>query len=121
ELVALLKGPARPVLIDVLDAGEGHTTLPGAWWWRAAGNYPNDQQTGALTALFTGLLSTAVPKRDTPLVFFCLSSRCWLSYNAALRAIGAGYTNVMWYRGGIESWQAAGLPLVAAVLTAQLW
>ena len=33
-----------------------------------------------------------------------------MSYNAALRAINAGYTNVKWYRGGIEAWKAAGLP-----------
>jgi PQQ-dependent catabolism-associated CXXCW motif protein len=46
-----------------------------------------------------------------PLVFFCVNSQCWLSYNASLRAAALGYTNVYWYRGGIESWRAAGLPL----------
>jgi hypothetical protein len=34
-----------------------------------------------------------------------------MSYNAALRAINLGYKNVLWYRGGIEAWQRAGLPL----------
>lgn len=34
-----------------------------------------------------------------------------MSYNAALRAINLGYRNVLWYRGGIEAWQAAGQPL----------
>ncbi len=42
-----------------------------------------------------------------------LSRECWVSYNAALRAINAGYTNVLWYRGGIEAWKAAGLPTLA--------
>jgi len=121
ELVKLLKSTTPPVLIDVLDENEQHMTLPTAWWWRAAGNYPNDEVAVRLTGLFGALLSTAVPKRDTPIVFFCHSSRCWLSHNAALRAIAAGYTNVLWYRGGIEAWTAAGLPLVKAVLTAQLW
>jgi hypothetical protein len=36
-----------------------------------------------------------------------------MSYNAALRAINAGYTNVLWYRGGIEAWKMAGLPTQA--------
>jgi PQQ-dependent catabolism-associated CXXCW motif protein len=121
ELVARLKSEARPVLVDVLDEGEQHMTLPTAWWWRAAGNYPNDEAAGRLTGLLGALLSTAVPKRDTPIIFFCHSSRCWLSHNAALRAIAAGYTNVLWYRGGIEAWKAAGLPLLKAVLTAELW
>jgi len=48
--------------------------------------------------------------RETPLVFYCLSVECWMSYNAALRAINLGYKNVLWYRGGIEAWRQAGLP-----------
>lgn len=40
-----------------------------------------------------------------PLVFYCLNTQCWMSYNAALRAINMGFSNVLWYRGGIEAWQ----------------
>lgn len=40
-----------------------------------------------------------------PLVFYCQSTQCWMSYNAALRAINMGFTQVYWYRGGIEAWQ----------------
>ena len=52
----------------------------------------------------------AAAKGDTgaPLVFFCAGPRCWLSYNAALRAARLGYGNVLWYRGGIEAWGAGG-------------
>jgi PQQ-dependent catabolism-associated CXXCW motif protein len=42
-----------------------------------------------------------------PMVFYCLNIQCWMSYNAALRAINMGFTNVLWYRGGIEAWQQA--------------
>lgn len=51
-----------------------------------------------------------------PLVFHCQSTQCWMSYNAALRAIHMGYTQVYWYRGGVEAWQSvqqaasAGMP-----------
>jgi rhodanese-related sulfurtransferase len=45
------------------------------------------------------------------MVFYCVDSECWLSYNAALRAIALGYTNVMWYRGGIASWRTAEGPM----------
>jgi PQQ-dependent catabolism-associated CXXCW motif protein len=44
---------------------------------------------------------------DMPLVFFCIGSKCWESYNAALRAINLGYTKVYWYRGGITAWKEA--------------
>jgi hypothetical protein len=30
---------------------------------------------------------------------------------AALRVVAGGYTNVLWHRGGVEAWKAAGLPL----------
>lgn len=52
--------------------------------------------------------------KQTPLVFYCLSSHCWMSYNASLRAINMGYQNVLWYRGGIEAWKAAGQQTVQA-------
>ena len=45
-------------------------------------------------------------------VFFCESAQCWLSHNASLRALALGYRDVVWYRGGIEAWEAAGLPMV---------
>jgi rhodanese-related sulfurtransferase len=50
-------------------------------------------------------------RKDRPMIFYCQSVQCWMSYNAALRAINLGYTSVLWYRGGIEAWQQAGLPL----------
>jgi len=50
-------------------------------------------------------------KKDKPLAFYCVSSQCWLSYNASLRAVALGYIRVLWYRGGVQAWRAAGLPL----------
>jgi PQQ-dependent catabolism-associated CXXCW motif protein len=41
------------------------------------------------------------------LVFFCLKS-CWMSWNAAKRALSYGYTNVDWYSDGTDGWQEAG-------------
>ncbi len=45
------------------------------------------------------------------LVIYCAGPQCWGSYNAALRAIHMGFRNVYWYRGGLEAWGQAGLPL----------
>jgi len=45
------------------------------------------------------------------LVFYCQGVQCWASYNASLRAIRLGYRNVHWYRGGLDAWQQAGLPI----------
>ena len=51
-------------------------------------------------------------RRDAPIVLYCSDPNCWLSYNAALRTVAAGYTNVYWYRGGLQAWQMAGLQVV---------
>ena len=53
-------------------------------------------------------------RQDLPLVFYCASTMCWMSYNAALRAIRMGYQKVGWYRGGVEAWKEAGLPIERA-------
>ena len=45
--------------------------------------------------------------KSRPMVFYCLNTQCWMSWNAALRAIRMGYSQVYWYRGGVEAWQQA--------------
>lgn len=51
-----------------------------------------------------------------PVVFFCLKD-CWMSWNAAKRALEYGYTSVIWFPEGTDGWQEAGknLTLVNAV------
>jgi rhodanese-related sulfurtransferase len=65
-----------------------------------------------------GLLLAMQADKSKPVTFFCTSRNCWLSANAAMRAKKLGYTQVLWYRGGLESWKAAGLPLVPGVIRA---
>jgi PQQ-dependent catabolism-associated CXXCW motif protein len=45
--------------------------------------------------------------KSKPLVFFCLRN-CWMSWNAAKRALSYGYSNVDWYRDGSDGWQEIG-------------
>ena len=104
ELGAWLQraAPLRPVLLDVLG-GEGHDSIPGAVWLPGAGRGQGyDDATQALLARTLAALTGGEPRRA--LVFFCSGAQCWLSYNAALRAIVLGYREVHWYRGGIEAW-----------------
>lgn len=44
------------------------------------------------------------------IVFYCLKD-CWMSWNAAKRALALGYAHVDWYPEGSDGWSAAGLPL----------
>jgi PQQ-dependent catabolism-associated CXXCW motif protein len=107
ELEAMRAGEPKPYLIDVLG-GEAHRTVAGAFWLAGAG--AGDMNAGESRRFLDAVAKFAAGDRSRPIVFFCADSRCWLSYNAALRAIAAGYTNIMWYRGGLAAWHHAGLP-----------
>ncbi len=45
--------------------------------------------------------------RNAPMVIYCLA-QCWMSWNAAKRALSYGYTRVYWYPDGTDAWRAAG-------------
>ena len=107
ELMARIEGTPemRPLLFDVL--GDGHETLPGAIWLPGAGRGTGFDD-AVQVQLASVLAALSGGEKARALVFFCSSVRCWLSYNAALRAVQLGYTNIYWYRGGIASWLAAG-------------
>jgi PQQ-dependent catabolism-associated CXXCW motif protein len=47
---------------------------------------------------------------EQALVFYCLDN-CWMSWNAAKRAMQYGYLNVIWYPEGTDGWAGANLPL----------
>ena len=108
QLQAMLAAPDKPILIDVLSE-RGHVTLAGAVWLSGAGQGTNflDPVQAELTQILGRL---AGGDKSRPLVFFCAGPQCWLSYNAALRAVAAGYDRVYWYRGGVDAWTAAVLP-----------
>lgn len=106
-LATLLRDQHTPhVLLDVLGSPE---TLPSALpaaWMSEPGTYRDAVQQRVVQAL----QQATQGRSDVTLVFYCASEECWMSYNAALRAINAGYTKVRWYRGGLAAWKSAGLP-----------
>ncbi|HXQ15986.1 MAG TPA: TIR domain-containing protein [Caulobacteraceae bacterium] len=59
-----------------------------------------------------GALETQTPNKSTEIVAFCHDGACPMSYQMASQALGAGYTDVVWYRGGINAWIAAGGPTI---------
>lgn len=57
-------------------------------------------------------LAKAVPSKSTPVVFYCNGIKCGRSGKAAQIALAEGYTSVYWFRGGMQEWEAKGLPVV---------
>lgn len=102
ELRHLLAGKAPLLVIDVSNA----ESVPGAIRLERFGqDRPEAGRKEKTQQVLDGLTGG---DRNRPLVFLCVSAECWLSYNAALYAIEAGYRDVLWYRGGYTSWVKAG-------------
>jgi PQQ-dependent catabolism-associated CXXCW motif protein len=57
-----------------------------------------------------GLARATASDKERSLVFYCLSN-CWMSWNAARRALALGYAHVLWYPQGTDGWEKAGHPL----------
>jgi PQQ-dependent catabolism-associated CXXCW motif protein len=115
ELVELYKN-STPVPINVLDWTEGAFALPGTTWIQGMGKA---HLSGAELSEMRSILARVAPDKNAPLVVYCLSWECWLSYNGTLTANGFGYKNVYWYRGGISAWNQARLPVVRTKLVKQ--
>jgi len=60
-----------------------------------------------------GLEHATGADRSKILVFYCLKD-CWMSWNAAKRALAMGYANVAWFPDGSDGWQEVGLPQAEA-------
>jgi PQQ-dependent catabolism-associated CXXCW motif protein len=109
----------KPVLIDVspppppppeLPPGTvwmpaPHRDIPGSVWLQDAGR--GELAPAAEDFYRTSLESLTGGDRNHAVVLYC-HPKCWLSWNAAKRAVAFGYRRVFWYPDGIEGWQEAG-------------
>ena len=89
-----------------------HETIPGALWlWNTGYQRLAPEEEARLRA---GLRQARRDYPGRPVVFFC-RSECWMSWNAAKRALEWGEQNIIWFPGGIEAWEAAGGPPLTEV------
>ena len=55
-----------------------------------------------------------IPRRKNGSPATGIRKPCWMSWNAAKRAVALGYTGVNWFPEGSDGWVAAGGDLVTA-------
>ena len=113
ELMQILESNNKTILVDVLGVVENgkKQVIPSAFWLGPyAGSKSTDKQ-----RLAVALERITSMDKSAALIFYCGGIECWASYNASLRAVEFGYSNVLWYRGGATAWAAAKLPTVVAV------
>jgi PQQ-dependent catabolism-associated CXXCW motif protein len=113
---------SKPVLvIDVLPQPPRPANLPATTLWHPAtrldipgsiwlANTGYGQLSPEMDTYFrTALDRLTLTDKGHALAFYCEAS-CWMSWNAAKRAVAYGYHHVYWFPGGMEDWQAAGYP-----------
>jgi PQQ-dependent catabolism-associated CXXCW motif protein len=121
EEAAALWRAGEAAFIDVLPQAPRPAGLPADVVWRDKPRFDipgsvwlPDTGYGELAPVmldyFRRGLDQALSGRSLPLVFYCLKD-CWMSWNAAKRALALGYSKVAWYPEGADGWAAAGLPL----------
>ncbi len=109
------------VFIDVLPHAPKPPNLPAGTVWRDTPrlNIPGsiwlpDTGYGKLAEatedyLRRGLARASGGNNAALLVIYC-QANCWMSWNAAKRALSYGYSNVAWYPSGTDGWERANLP-----------
>jgi rhodanese-related sulfurtransferase len=110
---------ARDKGIYLIDVVGFHESIPGSQIIVNAGIAHHDvARDEALEKRISALLKLLIPDMNSPVIFFCTGRDSWLSVNASLRARKLGYTNVSWYRGGLQAWQQAQLPTARSIAQA---
>ncbi len=116
-----LKGPLlskqKPVMIDVYGAifreesldfdgawlvSTPRKNIPGSIWLPNVGK----QELKPVVKFYfeTNLVKLTAGDKSKALVFYCIED-CWMAWNAAKRAREWGYSNVMWFREGVDGWK----------------
>ena len=120
-----LMGVSNVVLIDVLPLRRKPPDFPPDRLWRTPPRYniPNSvwlpnvgygdiapEFEAYFMANLKRLTRDQTPDHPVELVFYCLED-CWMSWNAAKRALEWGYQNVFWFPGGTDEWEVMGYDL----------
>lgn len=109
-LIDVYPAPPRPAGLppESVWIPKARDTIPGAVWLpnTGYGALPD----GVETYFRDNLERLTGGRLDRPLVFFC-EPDCWMSWNAALRAVEYGYSAVRYYPEGAAGWEKAGLKL----------
>jgi len=108
--VDVLPRPVKPANLpaNIVWREPPHRSIPGAVWLANLGYGVVPEP---LQLRFQARLEALTDQdRTRMLVFFC-QRQCWMSWNAAKRAISWGYRDVAWFPEGTDGWSDALLPL----------
>lgn len=82
--------------------------IPGSIWLPNVGYGDLAEETADYFR--RGLVDNTADDKSRPVLFYCMAD-CWMSWNAAKRAVEWGYGSVIWYPAGADGWEDVKLPL----------
>ncbi|ORU89600.1 MAG: hypothetical protein A6F71_01135 [Cycloclasticus sp. symbiont of Poecilosclerida sp. M] len=116
DLAGLLSSENKPVLIDVYGAifreesldfdgawlvSSSRKNIPGSVWLPNVGK---QELKPVVEQYFRDQLTQLTHENKSKvLVIYCIED-CWMAWNAAKRSNEWGYTNVLWFREGVDGW-----------------
>ena len=86
--------------------------IPGSIWLANVGYGEITKETEAYFQ--AGLAANTAGDKTRKILIYCMTD-CWMSWNAAKRAVSWGYTSVIWYPDGADGWERAKHTLTAAI------
>ncbi len=100
----------RPEVLPATDLWlpKKRLNIPGSVWLSNVGY-------GALSKELESYFKSNLEKlsqqhQSIKFVFYC-NADCWMSWNAAKRALSYGYQNIYWFPGGVDDWKLHGYQL----------
>ncbi|MGD8558658.1 MAG: rhodanese-like domain-containing protein [Gammaproteobacteria bacterium] len=100
EVVELATHSSELVIIDARKASDRDSA---GWIEGSVGlpNYDTNEKS----------LAQHIPSKSTPVLFYCNGVKCGRSVESSKIAVGLGYKNIYWFRGGWEEWMQKGMPV----------
>ena len=110
--LAVLLEQRKPLVVDTIPWGK---SVPGALglWGAGIGGSTTDEYQERLRQKMEQLTRG---DRSVAIVAVAWNAERYHGRNLALRLVRLGYTEVYWYRGGREAWEAAGLPVTEVLM-----
>lgn len=126
QLQELIEKMDNLILLDVLPLSTAQGkfvqrkkrfNIPGSYWLPNVGKGELSEENEAYFRYYLEKITENSKVR--PIVMYCRAD-CWMSWNAVKRARNWGYSNLYWYREGMNGWRDASLKEVESLPEPQL-
>ena len=112
KFIDVLPSPKQPPGMKESDIWlpKKRLNIPGSDWLADVGYGVLSDE---LEIYFNSNLKRLSENNSQGMLFYCQVD-CWMSWNAAKRALNSGYSNVYWFPGGVDEWLFEGFVLEAS-------